>query len=589
MRLRADAHFFWDRTHQVVAKYATTPRVELPSDVEPTHASVRVLRGVRAPMRDGVRLAADVYLPAGSGGALDARFPTVLIRMPYGKREAYCYMPAHGKYWARRGFACVIQDVRGRWASEGRFEPFVNEAADGHDTISWVADQPWCDGNVGMTGESYYGYTQWAAAIDSHPALKCVAPGDTAADIYGSWVYNGNAFCLQTMGEWSYGMNGRRDRNPYRFDPWHLPLHEVSAVTGTPSPTYEEWIEHPAREAYWDAVNVCQSYEHIAIPMMHWGGWYDVFLNGTIGGWQGMKGQAREDAFRDTQSLVIGPTDHELSPDFTGKIGRVELNGHGYTHDRVLRFMTRWLRGDESADEARVRLFVVGRNEWIEGNDWPPVGVTRQEYFLHGDGTAGEAGGTLSPAAPDDQLPDSYTYDPADPVTYWLGVNIWECGRHLGDRREVERRADVLTYTSEPLAAPLEAVGPLSVTLYAATTATDTDFTATLVDVSPDGYAHHVQEGIVRARYRGGDAVECPVTPGEVEEYFIDMWALGYEFAAGHRLRLEISSSNFDRYDRNPNTGARFGEGNDLRRADQTVHHSSRYPSRLSLPLRRRT
>ena len=176
--------------------------------------------------------------------------------MPYGKQEAYCYMPSHGKYWAPRGYACVIQDVRGRWASEGVYEPFVNEAKDGYETLDWVAAQPWCNGNIGMTGESYYGYTQWAVAPLDHPNLRCIAPGDTAADIYASWVYNNNAFCLSTMGGWAYVINGQQDVNEFRFDPWHLPLADIPSAAGTPSKAYSEWMAHQARDAYWDRMNV---------------------------------------------------------------------------------------------------------------------------------------------------------------------------------------------------------------------------------------------------------------------------------------------------------------------------------------------
>ena len=281
--------------------------------------------------------------------------------MPYGKQEAYCYMPSHGKYWARRGYACVIQDVRGRWGSEGVYEPFVNEAKDGYETLDWVAAQPWCDGNIGMTGESYYGYTQWAVAPLGHPNLKCIAPGDTAADIYASWIYNDNAFCLSTMGGWAYVINGKQDYNEFLMDPWHLPLADMPAAAGHPSKAYTEWMEHQARDEYWDRVNVCQRYADVKIPALHWGGWYDVFLNGTIGGWEGVRSEAGEEA-RDKQWLMIGATDHELSPEFTGRIGRLELKDHGYAHDRIKAFMDHWLKGEDNgvARGGRVRYFTMG-------------------------------------------------------------------------------------------------------------------------------------------------------------------------------------------------------------------------------------
>jgi putative CocE/NonD family hydrolase len=312
-------HWALHRASQIAKARVVTPRQTLPAGTEPTVPDCTIQRDVWVPMSDGVRLLADVYLPAGPG--VEGPFPTILIRMPYGKTEAYCYMPAHGKYWARRGYACVIQDVRGRWGSEGVYEPFVNEAKDGCETLDWVAAQSWCDGAIGMTGESYYGYTQWAVAASGHPNLKCIAPGDTAADIYGSWIYNGNAFCLSTMGGWAYVINGTQDYNEFLMDPWHLPLADMPAAAGHPSKAYSEWMQHPARDAYWDRINHCQHYGDVTIPVLHWGGWYDVFLNGTIGGWEGVRAAADPEV-REKQWLMIGATDtnsRRSSPDASGR------------------------------------------------------------------------------------------------------------------------------------------------------------------------------------------------------------------------------------------------------------------------------
>lgn len=579
------------RAWQIAKARIVTPYTTLPSGTSPTMPGCAIHRDLWVPMADGVRLLADVYLPTGPG--IEGPFPTVLIRMPYGKTEAYCYMPAHGKYWARRGYACVIQDVRGRWGSEGAYEPFINEARDGYDTLDWIAAQPWCDGNIGMTGESYYGYTQWAVAPLGHPNLRCIAPGDTAADIYGSWIYNANAFCLSTMGGWAYVINGKQDCNEFLMDPWHLPLAEMPAAAGHPSRAYSEWMEHQTRDEYWDRVNVSQRYADIAIPVLHWGGWYDVFLNGTIGGWQGMRAQGPE-RLRDKQWLVIGATDHELSPEFTGRIGRLAVERHGYAHDRIKVFMDCWLKGEDAGvtEGGRVLYFTMGRNEWRRTDEWPPRQAEERRYYLHGAGAADlpheadspDEAGTLSTNAPEDERADRFTYDPRDPADYWLGINLWELAKHMEDRREVERRSDVLIYTTAPLTTDLEVTGPVSVTLSAATSARDTDFTAALVDVHPDGYAHLVQEGLRRARFRESDSCESPVEPGAVYTYEIDLWATSYVFATGHRIRLEVSSSNFDRYDRNLNTG-RFAFDDEIVVAEQTVHHSAAHPSFVTLPV----
>jgi len=584
MPLVADIHWSLERAWQIFQRELLTPARELPTDTPALVSGVTIERDVPVPMSDGVRLFADVYLPEGPDVA--GPFPVILIRMPYGKQEAYCDMPAHGKYWARRGYACVIQDVRGRWGSEGVYEPFVNEARDGYETLDWVAAQSWCNGKIGMTGESYYGYTQWAVAPLGHPNLVCIAPGDTAADIYASWIFNNNAFCLSTMGGWAYVINGRQDQNEFRFDPWHLPLAEIPAAAGAESRAYAEWMQHQARDAYWDRINVCQRYSAVKIPVMHWGGWYDTFLNGTIGGWQGVR-EASPEA-RGDQWLVIGATDHELSPESTGKIGRVPIANHGYAHDRVKEFMDHWLKGEENAlaREGRVRYFTIGRDEWRSADEWPLPGTEFRRYYLHSGGHADVAAsdGVLTTGAPLDEPADRFVYDPRDPVRYWLGANLWELAKHMGDRRAVERRPDVLVYTSEVLTADLEVTGPVSVTLSAASSALDTDFTAALVDVFPDGYAHLVREGIVRARFRESDVHESPVEPDVVYAFDIDLWATSYVFAAGHRIRLEVSSSNFDRYDRNLNTG-RFAHDAEMVWARQVIHHSGTHPSYLTLPV----
>jgi uncharacterized protein len=587
MLRRADLRWNYDILRGGIARRVSLPRLRLPSAVSVAHDGVRVDRDAAVPMRDGVVLRADVYRPVGP--PVPSRLPVVLIRMPYGKGEAYCQMPAHGRYWAQRGYACVIQDVRGRWGSGGAFEMFVNEAADGYDTLDWVAAQPWCDGNIGMTGESYYGYTQWAVAPLGHPHLRCIAPGDTAADVYGSWAYVDNCFCLQTMGRYACQMQGSRDVNYYGYDPWHMPLTTIDDASGVPSRLHKEWIAHPARDSYWQAVNVDDRYADIDIPVLHHGGWYDVFLSGTIGGWEGVR--AAQAAGTPSphvapaphvapQHLLIGPTDHEHTPETSGRVGRTPVRGLGYSYDRVLGWMDRWLRGDEKAgSRATVEVFLTGRDEWLRGDEWPLSGTGFVNYYLG-------AGGSLAPAAPaPDQPPDTYTYDPDDPLHIWLGADLWHLAEAMRDRRSLAARVDVLVYETEPLTAGLDVVGPLRVTLFAASSAPDTDFTAALVDVFPDGGCQFVQEGIVRARWRESDVTPSPIEPGEVYEYGVDLWATAYAFAAGHRLRIEISSSNFDRYDRNPNTGHPFGQDAERRPARQTIFHDAARASHLTLPV----
>ncbi len=287
--------------------------IKIETDSPDTYYNYVVEKDCSALMRDGVKLYSDVYKPDTRG-----KFPVILIRMPYGKSEYYCFMPAVGKYWAKKGYACVIQDVRGKWASEGVWEPFIHEAQDGYDTLDWISAQPWCDGNIGMIGESYFGYAQWAVAPLNHPNLKCIAPGDTAADIYGVWFYVDHAFCQQTMGNWAVSMNSRRWQNYLKSDHWGWPLIQMADKANLSSSHYTEYIKHPERDEFWEGINVDRKYGAIQIPVLIWGGWYDVFLKGTLNDWLGLLANPPKNKNRDDIWLLIGPIDHEQTPQETG-------------------------------------------------------------------------------------------------------------------------------------------------------------------------------------------------------------------------------------------------------------------------------
>jgi uncharacterized protein len=584
----ARADFMWlvARGRTVLRKHIALPFDELPTKTTNVYSRVRVSKDVAVPMRDGVRLFADIYQPE----AVDrpTALPVVLIRLPYGKGEPYCRMPAHGRFWARKGYVCVVQDVRGKFLSEGEFEAFRHETDDGYDTIEWITRQPWCDGKVGVTGESYYGHTSWAAARSRHPGLKCIAPGDIALDEYDN-VYEGGAFCLSSEGVWLAEEAGRHSANKYRIDTSHLPLVSLAEAAGLPGKLFVDAIRNPTRGGFWDALDLTDVGESLDVPVLHWSGWYDVLLHGVLWGWRDVQQHCRSAMARSNQWLVISPNDHEATPDRTGRIGRMKVEGHGFTYDRVQEFFDYWLReaGEGFTDTKRVRLFVVGANRWREGDTFPLPGTQFVKYYIHSTGNAISlrGDGQLSPQPPGDEPVDGFVYDPARPVDYWVGKNPWEAALHMEDRRPVEDRPDVLIYTSPPLSSDLEVVGPLSVTLWASSSVPDTDFTAALVDVWPEGCAQLVQEGIRRARFRESDTSPTLIEPGRVYEFGIDLTATGYLFRAGHCLRVEISSSNFDRYDRNPNTGDEFGLNAGLRPARQTVYHDAGRPSCITLPL----
>ncbi len=582
----ADLRWSAERFLETLKRYFELPFFEIPSRTPDRFRSVLVDKGLKVPMRDGVMLNTNVYRPRGDG-----QLPVVMTRMPYGINEMYCFMPAIGRYWARKGYAFVAQDTRGRFGSEGEWDPFVHEIEDGYDTLEWISHQPWCDGNIGATGESYYGYTTWAAALSGHPKLKCIAPSTTAMDIYGVWIYNQGAFCLQTMGTWAIQMNAQRYQNPYRLDYRHLPLIELADEAGIPCSYYKDWIRHPARDGYWERINLNGRYADIRIPVLHMGGWYDTFLRATLDDWRGVRECGGDIEARRNQWLVISPIDHEGTPDATRRVGRVSV-GASSAWSRWVdseRFFDYWLKGIDNGfgESKRVRLFVIGENDWIEADDWPLPGTELRPYYFHSDGDAAgpEAGGRLGGVPPEEEPPDRYVYDPRDPLSESLHTDLWHFAEELRDRAQIADRPDVLTYTSAKLEEDLWITGPISVMLFAASTASDTDFTAALVDVFPDGYCHLIQEGIIRARYRDSDREPAPIAPGEIHEYSIDLWATSYVLRAGHRVRVEISSSNFNRFDRNPNTAGPFGTRAGVMRAAQTVYHDKAHASHITLPV----
>ncbi len=607
------ADVMWGLALGVMAwqKRFTLPRKELPSATAERFPRAAVRRSERVPMRDGVTLATDVYLPADANGRPQPQAaPAILIRMPYGIREPYAYMPAVGRFWARRGYACVIQDVRGKFDSGGEWDPFLNEVDDGYDAVEWVSNQPWCDGRVGMTGESYYGYTQWAAAAARHPALVCISPGDMGVDVQ-AMVYQGGALALSTLALWACDQAQRRYINFFRFDTRHLPLRTLAEDAGLPTRLYDQVVEHPVRDELWDGFDLSPALPGLEIPVFLWSGWYDNLLPGVLDCWEKLEadtGAPREsaDARRHMHRLVLGPTDHETTTDFSLRVGRIELPEGERSWDRVLAFFDRHLAGRPPGEaggapaggagpaetggaaggppEPRVRAYVVGAGRWREADDWPLPGTAFTPLYLSGSGGAA-GGGRLVPEPPPAAPPDVYVYDPLDPPAWWEGRDVWAAAKHLGDRSALNRRPDVLVYSTPPLAEPLEVVGPLSAVLHVASSAPDTDFVVTLCDVWPDGYAQLVQQGIQRLRYRDGATRPALADPGRTYTLTVDLAATGHLFAAGHRVGVQVASAEFDRWDRNPNTGHEFGADAETVPATQSVYHDAERPSHLLLPV----
>ncbi len=564
-------------------------------------------------MTDGVTLLADVYRPAGAG-----RHPVLLTRLPYNKEAAGMVSGTFDVLRAvQAGYVVVVQDTRGRYASGGTFNPFFDEATDGATSIAWAAAQAWSTGAVGMFGSSYVGATQWTAATQKPPALAAIAPFVTTDQYYESWAYQGGAFQLGFNLHWALlslalGEMDRRamtgtvapgasstlvaalDHNDDLY--WRLPLRGPAEL-GDIAPYYDDWLDHPAYDEFWSATAPSEAFGDIVVPALNMGGWYDIFLKGTLANYVGMKERGGGEA-RHGQRLVIGAWAHgaytgwfpEHSFGFRAGVDGVDITG------LQLRWFDWLLKGTDTglANEKPVRLFVMGTDEWRDADDWPLPGTRYVDYFLHSQGRANTAAGdgVLSTDVPGDEPDDIYTYDPRHPVpttggaTFLPGLFI---GANAGprDQRGPESRPDVLCYTTRPLAEAVEVIGPVKLVLHISSSAPDTDFTGKLVDVWPDGRAVNVAEGILRARYRDPGAGPSLMTPDRAYEVTVDLVATANVFAAGHRIRLEVSSSNFPRFDRNTNTGGTIATEveADLRPAVNRAHHRRAQPSRLVLPV----
>ncbi len=579
--------------------------------------NLSIEKNLEVAMRDGAVLATDIYRPAG-GDAL----PVVLLRLPYNKENpVLLFLAGDILRVAQAGYAVVVQDCRGTFASGGEFDPYFQEAKDGADTIAWIAAQPWCSGVVGMMGASYYGATQWLAASEQPPALRAMAPFITTDQYYDRWTYQGGAFQLGFMLQWASSTfavgevvrrlgQGRADMADFgaaiaggdgvaaAYE--HLPLNDVPGLKEF-APYYLDWLAHPSYDDYWRAAAPCEHYEKITAPALNFGGWYDLFLGGTLANYTGMKTRGGSEAARAHQRLVIGPWVHGYNGGVYPErnFGLMAMDAVADVTSQQIRWFDHWLKGEANGvpDDKPVKLFIMGLDAWREEADWPLPDTRFEKWYLHSGGRANSAAGdgVLSTTAPHAEQADTYLYDPRDPVrtcggaTFLPGLFI-AANAGPRDQREIEARADVLCYTSEVLSEDTEVTGPVSLSLFVSSSALDTDFTGKLVDVYPDGRAMILTDGILRARYRESFSAPKLMQPGTVYELQIDMVATANLFRAGHRIRLEVSSSNFPRFDRNTNSGGVIAEetATDFVVATNRVWHDGSHASHLVLPVIRR-
>jgi putative CocE/NonD family hydrolase len=548
--------------------------------------SVQVRLGLEVPARDGAALSTDLYLPADGD-----RFPVLLCRTIYDNQ-----MPLYVDWsirFAEAGYAAAIQDCRGRYDSDGAWEPYIHEAEDGFDTLEWIGRQHWCDGNIGTFGISYVGFTQILPAPLGSEYLKALMPIANQEDNFGHLWING-VYQLQ-IGIYFFQMGrhtmqdtsaGRMDLEPiYRRLPFSTALDEI----GNSAPL-KEFLSHPTFDDYWKNYSMKGRYDEIRVPAHFITGWYDNLVHEQFKLFNAWRNQAGSKEAREQTKLLVGPWSHyeigmqpsigdELPPEAEIDIPALHI-----------RWYDQRLRDIETGidDEGPLKIWVMGDDEWRFENDWPLARTDFTRVYLGSDGRANSAEGngylTFDPAR-GSAASDEFEYDPSNPVPTVGGQSLFLVNTGPRDRRDVEQRDDVLVYTSDPLAEEIEVTGPVELRLYAATTARDTDFTAALIDVHPDGRAIIVAEGIVRARYRASLEEPSLVEPGGVYEYAISLWETSQAFKTGHRLRLEVSSSNFPRFDRNLNTGGPIGFEDRYETARQTIFHSGRYPSHLLLPV----
>ena len=547
-------------------------------------AGATIEKDVMVPMRDGVKLATDIARPQGDG-----KYPVILMRTPYRKSLG----PAGAAVMAGYAFAC--QDCRGRFNSEGVHRPFLDDPNDAFDTIAWLAKQPWCDGNVGMMGGSYVGYTQLAAAMTKPPALRCILPAVPPSDFAHGTIFFGGALRQELVQGWLIGQAWSSQRvqrkevpadELQRWQPhrnfmewcWHLPLTEPGPllVGGPGYVTYwVEGIRHWEQPDFWRPVSAVQRAEDIQVPACISAGFYDIFAQENLDLLMALRARGGSEAVRKHSHILIGPWPHGIGApagDLNCPNARKALAGVQE------KWFARWLKSQPNEVDKwpPIRAYIIGQDRWIEADTWPPAQSVPTKLYL--------AKGALSPKPPQDEAPSAFTYDPAKPVPTLGGTNLI-IAKGMRDHRRNAERPDVLQFLGEPLERDLAVVGRLRAHLFVSSSAPDTDFTAMLLDVRPDGYLANVQDGIVRVRYREGRDKPKLLRPGEIVEVDISLWSTAYTFAKGHRIALHVSSSDFPRFDRSLNVADPPASWTQPQKAENKVYHDPKHASYVELPV----
>lgn len=523
---------------------------------------------------DGVHLLADIYHPDQL-----KKTPTILIRIPFSDHFSNRWRSGViARYWAGRGYTVVVQGTRGRYRSSGSFYPLLHERKDGIETLQWIAKQPWFDGRLAMWGGSAFGYTQWAIADQAKSGVQAFFIQIASSDFYRMF-YPGNAFSLESAVYWAIRSRGEEDRDVALEDLEkgvnQLPVIEADDVAIGDTDFFNDWALNRDRNSYWQKIDGEDRNQRLQAPVLLMAGWFDPFLPTQLDDFIAITTKAKSSVAQETR-LIIGPWKHAEAVPLPNTEEEVPYRGESVTlsipwFDYFLGVT------DSPLQMPKVRIFVMGENRWRDENEWPLARTQYTPFYLYSDGKANTAhgDGVLDEHQKVSKYShDRFIYDPAAPVPSAGGAMLSERAG-IQKQNTIEMRDDVLVYTTAALQEDIEVTGSLKVLLHVSTDAPSTDFTAKLVDVHPDGSAYNLSDGILRQHYK-------PNQPTKIE---IELWPTSNVFFKGHKIRLEISSSNFPRYDRNPNTGATIPTATTMRRAHQVVHHSEKHPSYLLLPI----
>ncbi|RLA02700.1 MAG: acylase [Gammaproteobacteria bacterium] len=578
---------------------------QFPGAPDPKY-KVTIEKSVMVSMRDGKSLSTDIYFPEGYKGKL----PTIMIRTPYGKTESDL-MTSVAEMFASQGYAVAFQDKRGRFESEGDYIPSIGDAVDGYDTTDWLSKQTWSNGKVGMIGCSYPGDVQLFTAQLRHPALKAIVPqaaGSVIGSLGGDYKYfgvrlGGTIELAQGLAwfysdvEHFYKSNPEVKMHDIKDLWWHLPLNDITHYAGIPEQltTFNELTMTPVTDPWWDQFLYMTKEYRSDVPALHVNSWYDFGSRETIITYEHMRDTSVSKLARENQFMIMSPTTHCRSESVGANtiVGERGMGDAGYGFIKIyFDWFDFWLKGEGNSnfEIPKIHYYLMGKNEWKTAEVWPIPGTIAKKYYLHSNGKANSLNGDggLSLKAPQKEPKDDYVYDPEFPVPT-KGGPVCCTGKNSPagsfDQREIEIRNDVLVYTSDALKEGIEVTGKIDAVFYVSSSAKDTDFTAKLIDVYPDGRAFNIEEGILRARYREGQDKEVWMEQGGVYELRIDMDATSNYFGPGHKIRLEVSSSNFPRFDRNLNTGGNNYDEVDWLVANNSIHHSKIYPSHLILPV----